>query len=973
MSLTDYRKKRSFQHTPEPRGGKSRTGKLIFVVQKHDATQLHYDFRLEMGGVLKSWAVPKGPSTDPSVKRLAMMVEDHPVDYKDFEGIIPEGNYGAGTVIVWDYGTYEPASSARSKAEADKLLLKELKAGSLKVRLFGKKLQGEYALIHTRGKADNAWLLIKHRDQYASPKDITEKDKSVVSGKTIEKMERSPDRIYGKFSGDRGQSFKKSTRESSSQKRALKSHIRRPEQVSDNTEKASGPAVKKSLPGKRRVTPVKKKSGGSRPAPGETPAKSRAGPIGGNGDCAGAPRASFPKALSPMLATLVDTTVAGDDWLYEIKWDGYRAMAFCHKSQVDLVSRNNKSFNDKFYPIRQAFQELDLDAVLDGEVTVLKNDGVSNFGALQNWRSVADGELVYYVFDLLWLNGRNLMELPLRLRRECLRQLIPGSGIIRISESFASTMPEFLAAAREMGLEGIMAKRADSPYRPGDRGRDWIKIKLQKRHEVVIGGFTRNDDSPKAFSSLLVGQYEKGKLRYSGKIGTGFNDQQQKEMMAQFKPLLTKKPPFDSIPEINQASRFRPDPPHAEAFWLKPKLVCEVSYTEMTGDGVMRHPSFEGMREDKAAKDVHPERPLPRGQGLHQKENPGRMGKNAGLAQPVKRSARPRPRAKKASAVLPLRSGWQKNARTLLNPSEETQVKTVKGHELKFTHLSKVFWPKEGYTKRDLLNYYYRVAPYLLPYLKDRPQSLNRFPNGIQGKSFYQKDVTASAPEWVKRFPYHTQEGEDKNFLVVEDESSLFWMANLGAIEMNPWNSTIHKPDSPDWCIIDLDPTEKNSFDQVIRTAQEARKLLDELQVAAYPKTSGSTGIHIYIPLAAKYSYDECQLFAKMIATRVHESLPEFTSIERMTDKRKGKIYIDYLQNRPKATLASPYSVRPKPGATVSMPLHWEEVKKGLRMTDFNIRNALERIAAEGDLFKPVLGKGADIAKALDLLRPGAV
>jgi bifunctional non-homologous end joining protein LigD len=406
--------------------------------------------------------------------------------------------------------------------------------------------------------------------------------------------------------------------------------------------------------------------------------------------------------------------------------------------------------------------------------------------------------------------------------------------------------------------------------------------------------------------------------------------------------LLTDKSPFTIVPDVNEPSRFRRNPPHAEAYWLKPKLVCEVSYAEMTSDGVMRHPSFEGMREDKKATDVHAE-----------------------VAEHTEQLTHPKTTGKKpAISVRPGKS----ERKTLLNPKEETQVKAVNGHELKFSNLSKIFWPKEGYTKRDMLNYYYQVAEYILPYLKDRPQSLNRFPNGIDGKSFYFKDVTATAPEWVKQFPYRTSEGEDKNFLVVEDEASILWMANMGAIEMNPWNSTIRDPDNPDWCIIDLDPTDKNTFEQVIETAQVTKQVLDGLKIKGYPKTSGSTGIHIYIPLAAKYTYDECQLFGRLIATRVHEELPTFTSIERMTQNRKGKIYVDFLQNRPKATLAAPYAVRPKPGATVSMPLHWEEVKKGLKMSMFTIGNALSRIKAEGDLFKPVLGKGVDIEKALKAL-----
>jgi bifunctional non-homologous end joining protein LigD len=677
-------------------------------------------------------------------------------------------------------------------------------------------------------------------------------------------------------------------------------------------------------------------------------------------DLSGASKSSLPKTVSPMLATLVEEPVEGPDWQYEIKWDGYRAIAICNKQTVKLISRNNKSFDEKFYPIHAALKNLGWQAVLDGEIAVLKGDGVSNFGALQNWRSEADGQLIYYIFDLLWLDGYNLMPLPLSRRKAILASLLPEDGPLRISQNYKTTAAEFLAAASKMGLEGIVAKRADSPYKPGERGRDWLKIKTQKRHEVVIGGFTRNEGSPKPFSSLLVGIFDKKKLTYIGKIGTGFNVRQQNDMIKQFKPLLIYRSPFTITPDVNEPSRFRPDPPHAEAFWLKPVLVCEVSYAELTADGVMRHPAFQGMREDKPAKDVHAEIAVPAAAATR-----SRRASGAAVATKPKRGAgeatvKPSPIHLKAEAAA--------SRKTLLNPTDESQVRKVNGHELKFNHLGKVFWPRDGYTKRDLLNYYYQAGEYLLPYLKDRPQSLNRFPNGIGGKSFYYKNVTDTAPEWVKQFPYRTSEGEDKNFLVVEDEASILWMANMGAIEMNPWNSTVRAPDHPDWCIIDLDPTEKNTFEQVIKTAQTTRKLLQALKIESYPKTSGSTGIHIYIPMGRKYTYDECQLFARLIATRVHNELPSFTSIERMTRNRAGKIYIDFLQNRPKATLAAPYSIRPKPKATVSMPLHWEEVKRGLKMTHFTIENSIARIRSEGDLFKGVLGKGIDMAKVLRVL-----
>lgn len=872
MALTLYKKKRSFNKTPEPTGGKSSGSALRFVVQKHAASRLHYDFRLEMEGVLKSWAVPKGPSLNPEDKRLAMMVEDHPYDYRTFEGIIPEGNYGAGTVIVWDEGTYE-ALEGGTKPAQEKSLLQQLKKGSLKIKMNGSKLKGEFALVKLKNAENNAWLLIKHRDKYAKEMDVTKKDKSVVSGKTLDAIEKTSKNVWGS-------SPKKKT--------------------------ASKKSRKQRVEKKNNVTEGKK--------------------------------AAFPKTFRPMLATLVDKPFDEPGWMYEIKWDGYRAVAMVNKGKVNLVSRNNKSFNEKFYPVVDALKNWDINAIIDGEVVVLNEKGISNFGALQNWRSEADGDLFYYVFDIMWLNGYSLKHLPLTRRKEILKEILPGENIIRFSESFKATATEFLESVAKLGMEGIMAKKEDSSYTEGDRTRDWLKIKANKRHEVVIGGFTQNEGSAKTFSSLLVGAFDNGRLDYMGKIGTGFNDKTQKEIMAKMKKLVTDKVPFTETPDVEKPSRFRPNPPKAKVTWLKPQLVCEVSYTEITSDGVMRHPSFEGLRIDKKAKDVIKEKEIP-------------------VKEVIEKD--------KSSSTKYTKGASDKARKTLLNPTEETQVKKINGHELKFTNLSKVYWPQDKYTKRDMLNFYYQVAPYLLPYLKDRPQSLNRYPNGINGKSFYQKDITGKAPDWIKMEPYTTGEGEDKNFLVPEGEASILYMANAGAIEMNPWNSTIHNPDNPDWCLIDLDPSDKQGFDIVIKVALATKEVLESMGVIGYPKTSGSTGIHIYIPLGAKYTYDQCQMFGRIIATQVNNMLPDITSIERLTKARKNKLYVDFLQNRPKATLAAPYSLRPKPGAPVSMPLHWEEVKKGLKITDFNISNAMDRIKSEGDIFKPVLGKGIDLNKIL--------
>jgi len=652
-----------------------------------------------------------------------------------------------------------------------------------------------------------------------------------------------------------------------------------------------------------------------------------------------APKGSFPSTIRPMLATLVDKPFAEEGWVYEVKWDGYRAVGLVNKGKVELKSRNDKSFNEKFYPVTAALKAWGVNAVVDGEVVVLNDKGISDFGALQNWRSEADGDLFYYVFDILWLEGKELTHLPLRERQTILSSLIPSDGIIKQSKAFEESGIDFFEAAKKTGLEGIIAKKADSIYHSGDRSKEWLKIKANKRQEMVIGGYTKNDDTSKLFSALLVGVYDNGRLHYTGKIGTGFNDKMQKEMMAKFKKLIIKSPPFTELPDINKPSRFRPNPPHATATWLKPELVCEVSFTEMTTDGIMRHPSFEGMRIDKKAKDVVQEK-----------------------AKPTRKTVKEADELVAKKIIVPTNA---KERKTFLNPTDETQVRQINGHELKFSNLSKLYWPKEKITKRDLLNYYYQVAPFILPYLKGRPQSMLRHPDGINGESFFYKDITGKSPDWLETFLYHSDaDNRDRKYLVAKDEASLLYMANLGCIEMNPWHSTVKKENYPDWCIIDLDPA-KNTFDQVIEAAQVTNEVLEGIGVTSYPKTSGSTGIHVYIPLGAKYTYEQSKEFARIIARLVHERIPKFTSIERTVRDRNGKMYIDFLQNRPQATVSAPYSVRPKPGATVSMPLHWDEVKKGLKMTDFTIHNAVERLKKEGDIFLPVLGKGINLKQVI--------
>ncbi len=656
-----------------------------------------------------------------------------------------------------------------------------------------------------------------------------------------------------------------------------------------------------------------------------------------------APRAPFPTQLMPMLATLVDAPFDSPEWSYEVKWDGYRAVAFINHGKVELQSRNAKSFNEKFYSIHAALEKWPTNAVLDGEIVVTDRNGRSNFSALQNWRSEADGMLIYYIFDVLWLSGRDLSRLPLHQRRAILHQIVPEkSSEIRVSESFGTSGQEAYKSAVKLGLEGIMAKRNESIYVPGERSKDWLKVKAQKRQEMVIGGYTLNEGTSKPFSSLLVGVFQGDQLHFSGKVGTGFTQAGQRELLAQFQKYITERCPFTEIPEINNPSRFRPNPPKATAVWLRPGLVCEVSFTEMTPDGVLRHPSFQGLRTDKAASEVVQEvaSPAPQLTPAHQSLVDRRI-------------------------LAPNETGER---RSLLNPTDESQVRVIDGRELKLAHLSKYYWTKEKITKRDLLNYYYQAAPYILPYLRGRPLSLHRYPNGIDGISFFQKDVKGKVPDWIDTLTYYSAaDAREKEFSICNDEASLLYLASLGSIEFNPWSSRKEKPDHPDWCVIDLDP-DQNTFTQVITAAQETRELLDAIGVPSYCKTSGSTGLHLYIPLGAQYTYEQSKEFARAIVTRVHARLPKYTSIERHTADRGGRMYLDFLQNRPQATIAAPYSVRPKPGATVSMPLEWDEVKPGLRLQDFTLRNAIARVREKGDLFQPVLGPGIDLPAAVKRL-----
>ena len=864
MALALYNKKRNFSDTPEPEGKPEKKHLFRFVVQRHEATRLHYDFRLELDGVLKSWAVPKGPSLNPKDKRLAMMVEDHPVSYINFEGQIPEGNYGAGTVMIWDEGKFYPVDENSEKI-TERQALKNLGNGQLKFRISGKKLNGEFVLIRLKNdKKNNSWLLIKHRDEFAADNYNSED----YIGKPIKKAV---------------------TKKAKGKTAVARDSVAAP---------VKAPVKKKATKNVSVINkPVRKNA--------EAPPLASAEP-GGKLDV----------FYKPMLATLADQAFDDRDWVFEIKWDGFRAVAEWQKGKLKFYSRNGLSFTGKYPTIAAELKKLKQDAVIDGEIVMMNEENKPEFQKLQQYEDNKHLPLIYYVFDLLFLNGEDLRDLPLLERKKRLKKLVGKNPVIRYCDHFEEYGIDFFNKAAENNLEGIIAKRASSRYVTGIRTREWLKIKHQQNREAIIVGYTEPRNSRKYFGALILGEFEGNTLRYLGHTGTGFNSKTLAELWEKMQPLKTASSPFKEKVKVN-----------SPVTWVKPKLVCQLHFTEVTEGGMLRHPVYLGLRTDKSFKEV-------------QKNN------------------------ERAEHIMP---AGEKTV-SVKGPSIATkdQVVILDGHEVPLTNTDKIYWPDEKITKGELIEYYKQVAPYILPFLKDRPLSLKRNPNGITDKGFFHKDAGGAAPDWVKKADMYSG-SNDKiiRYLVCNDTASLVYIANLGCIEINPWNSKMQSADHPDYLVIDLDPSDGNSFEQVIETALVVKKILDDAGAVAYCKTSGATGLHIYIPLGGKYSYDEAKAFGNLVAITTQQQLPAFTSIERSLSKRGSKIYLDYLQNRKGQTLASVYSVRPKPGAPVSAPLEWEEVKPGLHPSQFTIHNIFDRLKTKGALFKGVLGKGIDLKLCL--------
>ena len=829
MSLQEYKRKRDFKKTPEPAGKVHAEKGHSFVIQKHDARNLHYDFRLEMDGVLKSWAVPKGPSLDPAEKRLAVQVEDHPIEYGDFEGIIPEGEYGGGTVLVWDRGTWIP--------EFDPEL--GFRKGHLKFRLEGEKLHGGWHLVRLHGdragdKKEN-WLLMKADDEAAVPGSgdaLTAKyPDSALSGRSLEDVAADPERVW---ESNRAQEVKAPGNKA-------------PKKASRKAKPAVDPS---SIPGARK--------------------------------------GKMPAGIEPELATLVAAPPGGDNWLHEIKLDGYRVLCAVENGAARTLTRHAKDWTDRFRPIATAAAELPVDsALLDGEVVVLQPDGRTSFQALQNALSGERGlDLVYFVFDLLYLNGWDLRPAPLSARKEALAALLAGNdagGAIRLSDHVQGQGEGFFRQACRHALEGVVAKRADSPYRSG-RGRDWLKIKCLKRQEFVIVGFTDPERSRAGLGALLLGVHDHGKLVFAGKVGTGFDTRTLRDLRQRLDKLERKTPAFENPPRGAEARR---------SHWVKPELVAEVAFTEWTDEGLLRHPTFQGLREDKPAAEVVREEPQ-----------------------------------------------TTKEAKTV-KPQKTTAADTFAG--VRFTHPERVIFPEQGIAKRDLGRYYERIADWILPHIADRPLTLVRCPAGKQKECFYQKHITDQFPASVKRVPIE----EDKktvHYAAVDSPEGLLALIQMGSLELHVAGCHADDVEKPDYVVFDLDPDVGLGWDRVVEGAHAVRRLLDHLGLQSFLKTTGGKGLHVCLPLVRRSGWDEVKAFAKALAEAVVAQEPKRYTANLPKASRKGKIFIDYLRNGRGATSICAYSTRARPGAPVSAPLAWEELDTDVRADTFTVQNLPERL-----------------------------
>ena len=838
MSLDVYRRKRDFAKTPEPAGRVKRgTAKsLSFVIQKHAASHLHYDFRLELDGVLLSWAVPKGPSLDPRDKRLAMQTEDHPLEYGDFEGIIPPKQYGAGTVIVWDRGRWIPREDPHEG----------YRKGKLKFLLDGEKLHGGWMLVRSHGgkygdrEGARAWLLIKEDDGEArtgaDARIVDHAPRSVLTQRSLEDVAKEKSRVW-------------------------------------HSTKSVAANVKAGA-----VAPLARVAASAR-AP------------------AGARKAPLPETLDAQLATLVDEAPDGPEWLHEIKYDGYRMLGRIERGRCRIFSRNGKEWTDAFPTLAEAAAALPVkSAWIDGEIVVPSGEGGSSFQELQNaLGGNAESSLVWFVFDLPYLDGQDLRRVPLLERKRLLEPLLAGSARIRYSNHFVTSGPAMLAEACRLGLEGIISKRNDAPYE-STRSRSWLKIKCSKRQEFVIGGFTEGQGSRSGFGALLLGYYDGDELRYAGKVGTGFNE----KSLAEIRRLLDKhrsaSTPFANPPTGAEGRR---------ATWVEPRLVGEVAFTEWTRDGTLRHPSFQGLRLDKKPRDVVREK-----------------------AEHLARAeAEPAPRAHVASRRVSGNAAASIEGVTITNPD-------------------KPLFAEIGFTKRELCEYYARIATLMLPHVMRRPLSLVRCPNGWSAKCFFQKHAKADVPDWIDRVEVEDSAGP-ADYMMANNAKSLVTLAQMGVIEIHPWGSREGKLEYPDRLVLDLDPDDALGWEEVKTAALLARTLLDDLGLRSFLKTTGGKGLHVVVPVAPTMDWDVAKRFVEDIALLLVRTFPDRFTAQIAKKARPNKIFIDYLRNAHGATAIAPYSVRAREGAPVAAPVEWSvlDAAEDIRFAHFNARSIDELLA----------------------------
>ena len=904
MTLERYEEKRDFSGTnePAPHALERRPGALTFVVQKHAASRLHYDFRLEFGGALKSWAVPKGPSTDNSEKRLAVLVEDHPLDYASFEGVIGDGNYGAGQVIVWDMGIYSPDEGGLSwhdRDEAERRMLAGLDAGKLSFTLRGHKLQGSWTLVRTT-RGPNEWLLIKHKDAHTDKEhDVLDDGRSVVCGLTLEQLKS-----------------------------------------------------------------------------GRLPDPSLAAGVVSFGK-----PARMPRTLKPMLAHAVDGAFSSPGWLFEPKLDGFRALAFLQDGNVRLLSRTGKDMTKNFRGIADDLSVLPHhQMILDGEIVALGDDGLPDFVLLQNNAgmykvpgaenvSVKAATIEYYPFDILFLDGRDLRQAALHQRKHALRLAVPPSERIRSMEYVEGEGEAFFRVAEQLGLEGIVAKRRDSRYNAGERSRDWLKIKQTLSQEFVIAGYTQGEgERAETFGAVALGYYEGGTLTYAGRAGSGFTQQSLRSTLAALEPLRTDACPFPDVP---------PDLESLQVTWVRPELVAQVKFSQWTGDGVLRAPVFLGLRDDVQPRAVVRETPEPVALVVEEAE-PTSDGHDES------------------------RDVVEQLARIRKNGHVE-----IGGQKIAVTNMDKVFWPetesRAAVTKGDMLRYYAQVAPYLLPHLRDRPLTMTRYPNGIDGGSFYQKRWEHDLPPFAETVRLFSTAAEgDVDYLVVNNLATLVWLAQLADLELHAWLSrTDIEPDAvhlresftgskdelrqsvlnyPDFIVFDLDPyiysgeekagdepeLNRRAFAKGAEVALSLKDLLDQLSLSSFLKTSGKTGLHIYVPILREYDYAVTRKACELIGRFLLRQRPRDLTMEWSVSKRAGKIFLDHNMNVMGKNMASIYSLRPLPGAPVSVPLRWDELPD-VYPSNFNIDTVHQRLADVGDLWGDILEAKHDLRRLLEV------